>query len=463
MREPIFHQCTLLGLADYANIAGGAWKSNLGHVSSCSSPEEGLEKVLLMSELRTIQATSTESPWPGEVQTRLSALEREVRDFTPWFLPEYEPLRNLNKSELDFPSQSPVPNKARTFYRSLEEKLDRFVENSNLPATTIDLCLRLRRQLTESQSKLEQVATRMRAISSLCERMVKEMNFEMLVDNDRRLLSIGYDVTKKELNKSCYDLLASESRTATFVAVAKGETLQESWFRLGRQHTLAEGESVLISWTGTMFEYLMPVIWEKSHPDTLLDRSTRSAVRAQQSYAKSRRIPWGISEAAYSKTDEDGNYQYSAFGVPSLALSVSRESRLVVSPYSSCLALLVDAATAVENLMGMARRKWLADFGFYESIDYSSVASTLGRRKHEVIRCWMAHHQGMSLAAICNVLRESAFQRWFHAEPLVQASDLVLQERPLRARPIADGQPRRVFSFARSIFRNAEARTKASA
>jgi len=276
------------------------------------------------------------------------------------------------------------------------------------------------------------------------------MDFEMLVDEGRRLLSIGYDVTKQELNKSCYDLLASEARMATFVAVAKGETVQESWFRLGRQHTLCEGESVLISWTGTMFEYLMPVIWQKSHPDTLLDRATQSAVRAQQSYGKARRVPWGISEAAYSKTDDEGNYQYSAFGVPGLALSVSRENSLVISPYSSCLALLIDPATAVENLMGMARQKWLAEYGFYESVDYSTESSWFSRRKYTLVRCWMAHHQGMSLAAICNVLLDSPFQRWFHAEPLVQASDLILQERPLRVRPITDKQPRRIFSFVRS-------------
>jgi hypothetical protein len=183
----------------------------------------------------------------------------------------------------------------------------------------------------------------------------------------------------------------------------------------------------------------------------------------QQAYAKARHIPWGISEAAYGKTDEEGNYQYAAFGVPGLALSVSRESSLVVSPYSSCLALLVEPASAVENLLGMAKRNWLVQYGFYESIDYSLSANFLGRRKHEVIRCWMAHHQGMSLAAICNVLNDASFQRWFHAEPLVQASDLILQERPLRVRAISDKQPRRVLSFARSAFRTAGARSKASA
>jgi cyclic beta-1,2-glucan synthetase len=242
-------------------------------------------------------------------------------------------------------------------------------------------------------------------------------------------------------------LLASEARAATFIAVAKSEAPQETWFRLGRQHTVCEKETVLISWTGTMFEYLMPAIWLKSHPNTLLDRATRSAVRAHQAYGASRGVPWGISEAAYSKTDEHGNYQYAAFGVPGLALNVARAGSLVISPYSSCLALMVDPATAVENLLLMANKKWLKDYGFYESADYTgSIGRGFMPRKYKLVRCWMAHHQGMSLAAICNVLHDNPFQRWFHADRLVQASELILQERPLRVRPITDLQPRRVMS-----------------
>ena len=274
------------------------------------------------------------------------------------------------------------------------------------------------------------------------------MGFAVLVNQGRNLLSIGLDASSDELNASCYDLLASEARTATFVAVAKGEAIQETWFRLGRQHTICEKETVLISWTGTMFEYLMPSIWMKSHPDTLLDRATRAAVRAQQAYAERHGVPWGISEAAYSKTDEQGNYQYAAFGVPGLALNVARAGSLVVSPYSSCLALMVDPSAAVANLAGMLRKDWLADYGFYELIDYTDSRNrAFMPRKGKLVRCWMAHHQGMSLAAICNLLRNGAFQRWFHADRLVQASELILQERPLRVKPITDLQPKRVMTF----------------
>jgi cyclic beta-1,2-glucan synthetase len=295
------------------------------------------------------------------------------------------------------------------------------------------------------------------------EALAREMNFAPLFDKRRRLLSVGYDPTAKQLNKSCYDLLASEARTAFFVAVAKGEIVQESWFRLSRTHTVCEGQTSLISWTGTMFEYLMPVLWMRSHPNTLLDRAVRAAVRAQQLYGINRSIPWGISEAAFSKTDEAGNYQYAAFGVPGLALNVSRTGSLVVSPYSSCLALMVDPEMAVENLSRMAHKRWLTARGFYESADFNvSPARRFLPRKYELVRCWMAHHQGMSLVAICNVLRDSVFQRWFHAEPLVQASELILQERPLRTRAMTDMQPRRVVSLNRRAAPRPTAKAKAA-
>ena len=309
----------------------------------------------------------------------------------------------------------------------------------------------IRNQVSAGDSAREDFAVRLLKIASDCDRLVREMDFESLVDQRRNLLSVGYDVTAKKLAKSCYDLLASEARIATFIAVAKGEAPQASWFRLGRQHTVCEGQTVLISWTGTMFEYLMPVIWMRSHPNTLLDRSVRGALMAQQSYAFARRVPWGISEAAYSKTDEAGNYQYAAFGVPGLALNVARAGSLVVSPYSTALALLVNPGAAVQNLRRMARLRWSSDYGFYESADYTPFgARAFGGRKYALVRCWMSHHQGMTLASLCNLFHNSAFQRWFHAEPLVQASELILQERPLRAKPVRDTQPRRVLTFQRN-------------
>ncbi len=400
--------------------------------------------------------------WPVELRGRLEALRDQVRDFMPWFLPEFQPIRQLPLKDFAMPTVALTPANADDFYRELDRTLHSLTAKAELSSELLNLVYRLREQLAACHSRLNELAARLNQIASTADAMVMEMNLEKLVDTRRRLLSVGYDVATQQLNRSCYDLLASESRTATFIAVARGDASQETWFRLGRQHTSCEGETALISWTGTMFEYLMPAIWMKSHLNTLLDRAVTAAVRAQQAYGRRHGVPWGISEAAYSKTDEDGNYQYAAFGVPCLALNVARAGSLVVSPYSTCLALMVDARFGVANLRRMAGKHWLGEYGFYESADFTvAPGRPFFPRKYQLIRCWMAHHQGMTLSALCNVLHNAAFQRWFHAEPIVQASELILQERPLRMRPVTDNQPRRVLSFRREAVHSAKAKASA--
>jgi hypothetical protein len=437
LRRPLLGDGALEGLADCRRAAkqppkdSGFWSS----LAASAMPKVWLPRVLARDAVAD-----------PNLAARIEALRALTQDFLPWHLPEYEVLRKLDRSIFEWPGM-PTPVSGSEFYSALETRLET-LESASEPASDVALQAgRLRATLAGCRLRLEEVARRLESLASGCERLSDEMSFRMLVHKGRNLLSIGYDVSAEKLNESCYDLLASEARAATFIAVAKTEAPQEAWFRLGRQHTVCEKEKVLISWTGTMFEYLMPAIWLKSHPNTLLDRAAQSAVRVQQAYGASRGVLWGISEAAYSKTDEHGNYQYAAFGVPGLALNVARAGSLVISPYSSCLALMVDSATSVENLQLMAGKKWLKDYGFYESADYTgSTSRGFMPRKYKLVRCWMAHHQGMSLAAICNVSRDSPFQRWFHMDRLVQASELILQERPLRVRPITDLQPRRVMS-----------------
>ncbi len=456
LREPVIRGNALAGVSDhYAMLRARRNRSDgFSRVFAHRHSDEWLPSLLQLPDdipaVPTHPETKQHVSWPVELRSRLQALREEVQNFMPWYLPEFEILRKSTPGEFELPSIPLTPATGDVFYQELDRKLHAVTANPGTPPQVLTLIYRLREELPACRSRLNSLAARVRNLASESDRLIRETNFEMLVDKRRNLLSVGYDVASQQLNKSCYDLLASESRTATFIAIAKGEAPQEAWFRLGRQHTSSEGETALISWTGTMFEYLMPVIWMKSHPNTLLDRSVSSAVRAQQSYAKKRGVPWGISEAAYSKTDHEGTYQYAAFGVPSLALNVARAGSLVISPYSSCLALLIDPPAAVENLREVARKNWFGEYGFYDSADFTaSPHRTLLPPKCELVRCWMAHHQGMTLAALCNVLHDAAFQRWFHAEPLVQASELILQERPLRARPIADNQPRRVLTFTR--------------
>ncbi len=393
----------------------------------------------------------------------MAALRAEVQNFEPWNLPEYQLLRGTPKTSFDLPAKPLTLHGADAFFAELDRRLNDLAM-SGAPGDVLASAARLRAELPACRQRVIELGNRVQAIADQADRLVREDELCALADPRRKLLSIGYDVSAGQLAKSCYDLLASESRVATFVAVAKGEAAQDNWFRLGRGHTICERQNVLISWTGTMFEYLMPVIWMKSHPQTLLDRATRGAVRAQQAYGTNRRVPWGISEAAFNQLDDSNNYQYQAFGVPGLALHVERTGFLVIAPYASCLALLVDTASAVKNLRLMAGKNWIGKYGLYESADFSNDP---GRwpfpRKYQLVREWMAHHQGMSLTAFCNVLHNDVFQRWFHAEPLVQASELILQERPLRVKPMIDNQPRRILPFAKKRSEKTSAKTPVSA
>jgi hypothetical protein len=249
------------------------------------------------------------------------------------------------------------------------------------------------------------------------------MQYGFLLVKSRKLLSIGYDGVTGELYGACYDLLASEARMAFFLAVAKGDIPQESWFRLDRSHVLVKGRPCLLSWTGTMFEYMMPALWMRPYLNTLITRSLESAVRIQRDHV--RNIPWGISESGFAKLDDSGRYGYQAWGIPQVALKYGAEDGPVISPYSSFLALPLLRDDAVANLRRMASMGWVGEYGYYEAADYTHG------KEPQMVRSWMAHHQGMSLLALTNLLRDGAFQRWFHATPIVRATELLLHEKPL--------------------------------
>jgi hypothetical protein len=255
------------------------------------------------------------------------------------------------------------------------------------------------------------------------------MDFTFLVDKQRLLMSVGFDAQSKELQPYFYDLLATEPRTAVFVAIAKEDIPQEAWFRLDRPFASDHGRPVLLSWTGTMFEYLMPSIWMRSYRNTLLDRAATAAVRSQQEYAAEKGIPWGISESACARINEAGDYHYEAFGVPSLALKKNESDPLIVSPYSTFLALKVDRKSAIANLHRMQQLGWFGSYGFCEAADYTVGRRRFGGPRWELVRSWMVHHQGMSLLSLANFLCGDVVQKWFHSHMSVKASELLLQEK----------------------------------
>lgn len=259
------------------------------------------------------------------------------------------------------------------------------------------------------------------AIAEEVDLLVAGTDFAFLYHPRKKTLSVGYDATAGLLESSTYDLMASEARIAAFVAIAKGDIRQDSWFHLGRTHVVSKGTRVLASWTGTMFEYLMPALWMRHYPRTLLHDSMKAVVRLQQAFTRAGGLPWGISESG-CVTPGSHEYGYAAFGLPDIALSPRNGRQLVISPYSSFLALLVDTHGSLRNLRRIEDAGWKGTYGLYEAVDVSDGEPV-------PVRAWMAHHQGMSLLAVCNVLCDNVMQQHFHAEPQVLATELLLHER----------------------------------
>ncbi|NDC36535.1 MAG: hypothetical protein EBZ48_00605 [Proteobacteria bacterium] len=257
---------------------------------------------------------------------------------------------------------------------------------------------------------------------------IQEIDFLFLFDPTRKLFSIGFNADIGKRDAGYYDLLASEARLASLVAIAKGQVDEEHWFMLGRSLTDTPGGKALLSWSGTMFEYLMPILVTKDYPTTLLSRTYRAVVKAQQSYGKLRRVPWGFSESGYSGVDFERTYQYRAFGVPGLGLKRGLSEDIVVSPYSTFLALPVAPRESMRNLEELEAAGMRGRYGFYESNDYTAKRLGRGEKSH-VVQSFFAHHQGMSFISIANVLTQGIFQQRFHADPLIKATEILLQER----------------------------------
>jgi len=257
---------------------------------------------------------------------------------------------------------------------------------------------------------------------------LSQIEFDFLYDKDQALFSIGYNIDENRKDLGFYDLLASESRLATYIGISQNKIPQESWFSLGRQLTHTGGVSTLLSWSGSMFEYLMPLLIMPTYSNTLLDQTYRSMMDRQIDYGKQLGVPWGISESGYNLVDTHLNYQYRAFGVPELGLKRGLGEDLVIAPYASVMALMVDPKEAYRNLETLRNLEMEGAFGFFEALDYTPTRVPRGQNS-VVIRSFMAHHQGMSLLSLAYLLLDKPMQKRFEAEPEFQSSLLLLQER----------------------------------
>lgn len=290
------------------------------------------------------------------------------------------------------------------------------------------------RELSQLPAAREHALKRIATIEQLAWQAgeMARVQYDFLYDKSRRLFAIGYNVSERQRDTGYYDLLASEARLCNFVAIAQEQVPQESWFALGRLLVTTDGAPTLLSWSGSMFEYLMPLLVMPGYANTLLDQTSRSVVQRQIAYGKQRGVPWGASESGYNTVDVHLNYQYRAFGVPGLGLKRGLAEDLVIAPYASALALMVAPEAACQNLERLAAEGMVGKFGFYEAIDYTPSRQRRGETS-TVIQSFMAHHQGMSLLALAWLLLDRPMQQRFAANPLLQSTLLLLQERTPKA------------------------------
>ena len=287
---------------------------------------------------------------------------------------------------------------------------------------------------TEASRRLRDAAARARERVFALETLAREsdrfaeMDFSFLFDRSRDLFSIGFNVTERRRDASFYDLLASEARLCSYVAVAQGQVPQDHWFSLGRLLVPSSSGPILVSWSGSMFEYLMPQLVMPGYDSTLLSHTCAAAVRHQIEFGRSRGVPWGISESGYHRTDVHLNYQYRAFGAPGLGLKRGLAEDLVIAPYATMMALMVAPREACENLQQLAADGREGAYGFYEAVDYTPSRLPPGESS-ATIKSFMAHHQGMGLLGLAFLLRDRPMQRRFMSSPLLKAADLLLQER----------------------------------
>jgi len=306
-----------------------------------------------------------------------------------------------------------------------------WIEISVWARAIVATIMSLRRDLAPTAADGPSDRPRLLALAARADTLAREMQFGFLLDPERRLLSIGYRMAEGSLDPSCYDLLASEARLASFFGIAKGDLQSRHWFRLGRAVTAVGHGAALLSWSGSMFEYLMPALVMCAPEKSLLGDTDVLVVQRQIDYARGLGMPWGISESAYNARDLELTYQYSNFGVPGLGLKRGLSENRVIAPYATALAAMIDPSAAAANFTRLGFLGGLGSYGFYEALDYTPSRIPEGT-PFAVVRAYMAHHQGMTIVALANVLMQGLMQRRFHAEPCVQASELLLQERTPR-------------------------------
>ncbi|MGC4101978.1 GH36-type glycosyl hydrolase domain-containing protein [Ferruginibacter sp.] len=362
--------------------------------------------------------------WAQKALTQLKEAGDEIMALCPWLALPAAP----GKFSALIPSLPSIPT-LKQLSRIEEILLHKIIE-ADAEDNSVEETAWLndfRHMITESGRRAKEMIITIEQLAIRCGEL-SVIDYDFLYYRAQHLLTIGYNVDEHRKDNGYYDLLASEARLATFVAIAQGKLPQESWFALGRQLTKVGATPVLLSWSGSMFEYLMPLLVMPTYENTLLNQTYRAIIQKQIEYGKKRGVPWGISESGYNMVDANLNYQYKAFGVPGTGFKRGLGEDLVIAPYATVMALMVNATDAYDNLQVLKAAGFEGKYGFYEAVDYTN-ARLQRKQPFNIIRSFMVHHQGMSFLSLAYLLLNRPMQQRFAADIQVKSALLLLQER----------------------------------
>ncbi len=440
LERPLFGRELVEGLRDTAWLVGERGRPNALYLETVLENKEFALKEFV-DVINTLSITHYEvSAWAGKLHRLLNCIRSEMEKLLPPLEMIFDPPQFIN--ELDIYGKireqterlkGPVSiMELGEIYRNVIKEIDSISEVILARAKERDYLLKFKEYLTVNSNNVNRIIEDFNNLIYRINLLAGNTEFVPLFDEKRQLFSIGYNVEEEKLTNSYYDMLASEARLASYIAIARREVPQKHWFKLGRALSLVDGYRGLVSWAGTMFEYMMPTLVMKNYFNTLLDETYATAIWTQKRYGQKRGVPWGTSESGFYAFDRLLNYQYKAFGVPDLGLKRGLIKDMVVSPYSTFLALPFAPVEAMENLKILVSEGMEGDYGFFEAIDYTPDRILYGDGK-AIVESYMAHHQGMSFISLSNYLFNNIMQERFHSNPVMRSAEILLQEKvPLR-------------------------------
>ncbi|MEG2353532.1 MAG: glucoamylase family protein [Clostridium sp.] len=436
IEKPIIDICIIMGLKDTLNLAkkelqqleiDNCYKVELNYGQYKDINLKQWSEILqrIIKDNNSLDLSDDKFFWNRNLREDVVRYIEEIDEFFPW-LELLIKNTNINDKLKGKILKIPFNTSIKELHKEIIALCEYIGKHKN--TYTEEKCIDLLNSMKKSSYSIININIRVDKLIKDFYDMAENTDFSVLYNKKRELFSIGYDMESETLVDSYYDLLASESRQASFVAIAKGDIDQRHWFKLGRAMTYVSGKKCLVSWSGTMFEYFMPLLIMKSYPETILDETYHNVINAQKKYCDHRKVPFGISESAYYNFDLEKNYQYKAFGVPGIGLKRGLIDELVISPYSAILALQSEFKGSYDNILKLIHSGVEGRYGFYEAIDFTKDRAK-NTDSREVIKCFMIHHEGMSLMSLDNVLMKNILQKRFHNIPRVKATELLLQER----------------------------------